>query len=49
MAVIYILCMLSRFREEDVLEIDEPETRIAYGHVCSRSETKLAISIEYIP
>jgi hypothetical protein len=29
------------------LEIDQPETRIAYGsHVCSRIGTKLAIIIE---
>jgi hypothetical protein len=32
------------------LEIDQPETRIAYGsHVCLRIGTKLAIFIEYLP
>jgi len=37
----------SGFRREDILEIDQPETRIAYGsHVCQRIVTKLAIFIE---
>jgi hypothetical protein len=32
------------------LEIDQPETRIAYGsHVCKRIRTKLANFIEYLP
>jgi hypothetical protein len=31
-------------------EIDQPETRIAYGsHVCKRIGTKLAIFIEHLP
>ena len=31
------------FREEDSLEINQSETRIAYGgHVCQRIGTKLA-------
>jgi len=36
-----ILYRLSGFRGEDILEIDQPETRIAYGgHVCYKSGTK---------
>jgi hypothetical protein len=35
MAAMEILYRLSGFRGEDFLEIDQPETRIAYGsHVC---------------
>jgi hypothetical protein len=35
MAAMQILYRLSGFRGEDFLEIDQPETRIAYGsHVC---------------
>jgi len=50
MAAMDILYRLSRFRGEDVLEIDEPETRIVYGgHVCLRIKTKWAIFIEDIP
>jgi hypothetical protein len=37
----------SGFREEDLLEINQSETRIAFGgHVCQRIGTKLAIFIE---
>jgi hypothetical protein len=37
----------SSFREEDLLEINQSETRIAFGgHVCQRIGTKLAIFIE---
>ena len=37
----------SGFREEDFLEINQPETRIAFGgHVCQRIGTKLAIFIK---
>ena len=40
---------LSGFRE-DFLEIDQPETRIAYGgHVCKRIGIKWAIFIEDLP
>ena len=41
---------LSGFSEDYFLEIDQPETRIAYGgHVCSWIGTKLAIFIDDIP
>ena len=37
------LIWLGGFREEDSLEINQSETRIAYGgHVCQRIGTKLA-------
>ena len=37
----------SGFREKDFLEINQSETRIAFGgHVCQRIGTKLAIFIE---
>jgi hypothetical protein len=37
----------SGFREEDFLEINQSETRIAFGgHVCQRIGTKLAIFIK---
>jgi hypothetical protein len=37
----------SSFREEDFLEINQSETRIAFGgHVCQRIGTKLAIFIK---
>jgi hypothetical protein len=40
----------SGFREEDILEIDQSETRIASGgHICSWNGTKLANFIEYRP
>jgi hypothetical protein len=40
----------SGFRGEDFLEIDQPETRIAYGgHVCKRIGAKWAIFIEDLP
>ena len=40
----------SGFREEDFLEINQSETRIAFGgHVCQRIGTKLAISIKDFP
>jgi hypothetical protein len=40
----------SRFRGEDVLEIDQSETRIVCGgHVCQRIGTKCAIFIEDLP
>jgi hypothetical protein len=36
---------LSGFRGEDLLEINQSETRIAFGsHVCQRIGTKLAIN-----
>ena len=39
--------LAKRFQRRRLLEIDQPETRIAYGsHVCSRIGTKLAIIIE---
>ena len=38
------------FREEDFLEINQSETRIAFGgHVCQRIGTKLAIVIKDFP
>jgi hypothetical protein len=38
---------LSGFREGDFLEINQSETRIAFGsHACQRIETKLAICIK---
>jgi hypothetical protein len=38
------------FRGEDFLEIDQSETRIAYGgHVCKWIVTKLALFIEDRP
>jgi hypothetical protein len=40
----------SGFREEDFLEINQSETRIAFGgHVCQRIGTKLAIFIPTEP
>ena len=40
----------SGFRKEDFLEINQSETRIAFGsHVCQRIETKLAIFIKDFP
>ena len=37
----------SGFREEDFLEINQSETRIAFGgHACQRIGTKLAICIK---
>jgi hypothetical protein len=40
----------SGFRGEDFLEINQSETRIAYGgHVCKRIGTKWAIFIEDLP
>jgi len=40
MAAMEILYRLSGFRGEEVLEIDQPETRIAYsGHVCELIDT----------
>ena len=40
----------SGFREEDFLEINQSETRIAFGsHVCQRIGTKLAIFIKDSP
>jgi hypothetical protein len=40
----------SGFREEDFLEINQSETRIAFGgHVCQRIGTKLAIFIKDFP
>ena len=40
----------SGFRGEDFLEIDQSETRIAYGgHVCKRIETIWAKFIEDLP
>jgi len=37
----------SRFREEDFLEINQSETRIACGgHACKRIGTKLAVLIK---
>ena len=40
----------SSFREEDILEIDQSETRIACGgHVCYQIETKLVIFTEDLP
>ena len=40
----------SGFREEDFLEINQSETRIAFGgHVCQRTETKLAVFIKDFP
>ena len=41
---------LSSYREEDFLEINKSETRIAFGgHVCQRIGTKLAIFIKDLP
>jgi hypothetical protein len=38
------------FREEDFLEINQSETRIAFGgHVCQRIGTKLSIFIKDLP
>jgi hypothetical protein len=40
----------SGFRKEDFLEINQSETRIAFGsHVCQWIETKLAIFIKDFP
>ena len=40
----------SGFREEDFLEINPSETRIAFGgHVCQRIGTKLAMFIQDFP
>jgi hypothetical protein len=40
----------SGFREEEFLEINQSETRIAFGdHVCQRIGTKLAIFIQDFP
>jgi hypothetical protein len=40
----------SGFREEDFLEINQSETRIAFGgHVCQRIGTKLTIFIKDFP
>jgi hypothetical protein len=40
----------SGFREEDFLEINQSETRIAFGgHVCPQIGTKLAIFIKDFP
>jgi hypothetical protein len=40
----------SGFREEDFLEINQSETRIAFGgHVCQRIRIKLAIFIKDFP
>jgi hypothetical protein len=40
----------SGFREEDFLEINQSETRIAFGgHVCQRIGTKLANFIKDFP
>jgi hypothetical protein len=40
----------SGFREEEFLEINQSETRIAFGgHVCQRIETKLAFFIKDFP
>ena len=45
-----ILYSLSGLRGEDLLEIDQTETRIAYGgHVCEQIGTKLAIFTENLP
>ena len=42
--------LAKQFQRRRFLEIDQPETRIAYGnHVCLRIGTKLAIFIEYLP
>jgi hypothetical protein len=44
-----IICQ-SGFREEDFVEINQSETRIAFGgHVCQRIGTKLAIFIKDFP
>jgi hypothetical protein len=44
------LIWLLSFRGEDYLEIDQPETRIAYGgNVCKLIGTKLAIFKEDLP
>ena len=46
----FLFSWQSGFRGEDFLEIDQPETCIAYGgHVCSRIGTKRAIFIEHLP
>jgi hypothetical protein len=40
----------SGFREEDFVEINQSETRIAFGgHVCQRIGTKLVIFIKDFP
>ena len=45
-----ILVHLAKQFQRRFLEIDQPETRIAYGsHVCNRIRTKLANFIEYLP
>jgi extradiol dioxygenase family protein len=42
--------LAKQFQRRRFLEIDQPETRIAYvGHVCKWIGTKLAIFIEYLP
>jgi hypothetical protein len=42
--------LAKHFQRRRFLEIDQPETRIAYGsHGCLRIGTKLAIFIEYLP
>jgi hypothetical protein len=45
----WFICQ-SGFREEDFLEINQSETRIAFGdHVCQQIGTKLAIFIKDFP
>jgi hypothetical protein len=43
----FLFIWQSGFREEEFLEINQSETRIAFGgHVCQRIETKLAFFIK---
>jgi hypothetical protein len=42
--------LAKQFQRRGFVEIDQPETRIAYGgHVCMRIETKLIIFIDDLP
>jgi hypothetical protein len=42
--------LAKQFQRRRFIEIDQPETKIAYGsHVCKRIGTKLAIFIEQLP
>jgi hypothetical protein len=42
--------LAKQFQRRRFLEIDQPETRIAYGgHVCKQIGMKLAIFIENLP